>query len=113
MIYVYHCEGCGKSYEIAKPVAQYDEPEYCSVSGTTMVRAITPVRLHLYGTQVQEKKWQPAVGKAMTDSEMRQYAKSRDWIEVGNENLDKYCKPTQSEYPTFTDDDVRAITAKP
>lgn len=113
MLYEYVCHGCGKSYEIAKPVVEFNKDEHCPTSGTTMARAIAPVRLHFYGTKVQEKKWQPAIGQAMTDREIKEHAKTRGWIEVGNENLDKHYKPVQSEYPSFSDDEIRAITGKP
>jgi len=108
MIYVYSCEGCGQKYDVIKPVADINREELCPVSSVTMARAVVPVKIHLYGTAVQERTKQPAFGKAMTTREAQAEAKARGWVEVGNE--DPTMEPTRVEYPSFTDEDLRVLT---
>lgn len=63
-----------------------------------MTRAFAPQVTFLYNTNVQEKKWQPALGKPTTDAQLKAEAKARGWIEVGNERPEKYLKPQLSSY---------------
>lgn len=108
MIYVYNCEGCGGHFDIIKAADDFRRPEHCPTSGTTLNMVFTPT--HLVGTKVQELKYQPALGRPATDRELAAEAKRRDWIEVGNEDTAKHLRVPQVEYPTFTDDDVAAIS---
>ena len=96
MIYLYNCESCGKPVEIAKPVSAYDKPEQCEICGEEMVRLFT--RTQLFRTSVQERNWQPAFGKVMTQSEARAEAKARGMVEVGNEDPKKHIKPKDTHY---------------
>lgn len=109
MIYAYQCEKCGGSEDIIKPVAEYRRPEFCGKCGVEMRKAVVPVKLHIYNTKVQDKKFQPALGRAATDAELKQEAKLRGWEEVGGESLD-HIQPPKIEYPTFTDEDIKSLT---
>lgn len=112
MIYEYHCPGCAGSFDIVKPAAEYLKDEFCPTSGTTMTRAVAPTRIFLNNTQVQERVWQPAIGKAATTKELREEAKRRGMIEVGTERPEKHLSPPRAEYPTFSNDEIRALTSK-
>lgn len=109
MIYAYKCQACGKSHDIIKPVADFDREEVCPTCSLTMQRAVCPVKIHLYGTAVQEKKYQPALGRAATDNELKTVARARGWEEVGTEDPSKHLKPKEAEYPTFSDEDLRSM----
>lgn len=74
-----------------------------------MIRAFAPRKIHLSGTAVQEKKYQPALGRAATDKELASEAKARGWAEVGNERPEKHLKPAEVEYPSFSEEDLRSI----
>lgn len=78
-----------------------------------MIRAFAPRRLHFTNTAVQELKWQPSLGRPATDREMRAEAKKNDWIEVGTEKPEKHLKPQLSEYPSFSEDDLRSLSRQP
>jgi putative FmdB family regulatory protein len=112
LIYLYACAACGHTQDVIKSVKDFDRTEVCKC-GTEMKRQISRGRIYLSGTAVQEKKFQPALGRAATDSELRAEAKQRGWIECGNERPEKHLKPELSEYPTFTSDEIRALTSKP
>lgn len=77
-----------------------------------MVRAFAPRRVHFTGTAVQEKKWQPALGKAMTDKELAREAKSQGLIELGNEDPHKHVKEREIKYPDFTLQDIQDLSRK-
>jgi len=109
VIYEYFCDGCGKKYDVVKPVSQYNTQELCPLSGVTMTKAVVPARIHLYNTSVSEKKFNPALGRAVTDTEARQEAKARGWEEVGNESL-SHIEPPRIEYPDFSEEDIKSLT---
>ncbi len=113
MIYDYHCNECDTHTEVIKSVRFIDQKEKCQICDTLMTRAFAPTKIHLSGTAVQEKKWQPALGRAATDNEMRQEAKRRGMIEVGNERPENHLKPPEAEYPSFSDHDIESLTRKP
>lgn len=110
MIYVYECDGCGKKYDVVKPVAEYQTQELCPLSGVTMTKAVAPSRLYFSGTKVQDKVFNPAFGRPMTDSEARAEAKARGLIEVGNESIEKHCQPEETHYPDFSEEDIKSLT---
>lgn len=98
MIYEYHCEKCNKSVDIAKPVKDYDKDEFCEC-GYLMQRHFAPQKIHLYNTKVQESYFSHALGKVVKgDNDLRQQAKQRGWIEVGNEKPEKHLKVKQVSY---------------
>jgi putative FmdB family regulatory protein len=112
ILYGYRCEPCGKSTEVVKSVVDFDRVELCPACQSVMRREISR-RIWLSGTKVEEKVWQPALGRGATNSELRAEAKAKGWTEVGNERPEKHLKPELSEYPTFTSDEIRALTSKP
>jgi putative FmdB family regulatory protein len=113
MIYEYRCDGCNGSFDIVKPASEYNKDEHCPTSGTTMVRAVAPKRIFFHNSSVQEIRWQPHLGAAMTDREAKRTAKAQGLVEVGNDRPEKHLKVPETEYPSFSDDDIRALTAKP
>lgn len=112
MIYVYDCSGCGKKYEVVKSVRHIDREELCPVSSVTMTRAFAPAKIYLQGTAVQEKVWQPALGRAATRKELESEAKAKGWIELGNEDPSKHLSTPKVEYPSFSDDDLKSLANK-
>lgn len=112
MLYGYHCTPCGKSHDVVKLVADFDREELCPSCQSVMRREISR-RIWFSGTKVEEKVWQPSLGRAATTSELRAEAKERGWTEVGNERPEKHLKPDLHEYPTFTNDEIAALTRKP
>jgi putative FmdB family regulatory protein len=112
MLYEYLCAPCGKSVEVVKSVVDFDRVEPCPSCQSGMRRAISG-RIYLSGTKVEERVFQPALGRGATNSELRAEAKKHGWVEVGNERPEKHLKPEQSEYPTFSSDEIRALTSKP
>lgn len=110
MIYVYRCDGCEKTYDIIKSVSEFEKEELCPVSHITMTREFSPRKIHLFRTAVEEKEWQPAFGKAMTRREMEREARQRSWTQVGNEDLSKHVQPERTEYPDFSEEDLRSLT---
>lgn len=98
MIYEYHCSGCGGSFDVVKPVSEFDKEELCPTSQVTMVRAFAPHKLHLYNTAVGEKEYNYALGTVCTPGQAKRIAKERGLIEVGNENLFKHQKVKRKEF---------------
>lgn len=97
MIYLYGCDGCNEEFDIIKPVAEMDAVENCPTSGTIMVRLVKP-KIHLHNTGVQDKVWQPALGRAASTSELRNVAKEKGWVEVGNEKVADHVTPYSKPY---------------
>lgn len=98
MIYEYNCGNCTKIFDVVKPVSLFDREENCPKCNSLMIRAFAPAKIHLYNTAVQEKVYQPALGKAATNSELKREADRRGWVELGNENPYKHLKPETSSY---------------
>ena len=99
MIYVYSCDGCGKSFDITKPSTEYDRQELCPTSGVTMVRQFVPTKIYLGKTAVENAYYHPALGQVVKgDSHAQQIAKSKGWIEIGNEKPEKHLKPNVQSY---------------
>lgn len=113
MIYSYLCHLCESEREVIKPVSEYDNPEQCPVCTNTMDRVFAPKYLYFNNTAVQERVWNPAFGKAMTQREAQAEAKTKGLIEVGTERPEKHLTTPRTEYPSFTNDDLRAILNKP
>lgn len=112
MVYDYLCNECDTHVDVIKRVGEIDRKEKCPSCDTIMTRAFCPSKIHLSGTAVQEKKWQPALGRACTDREMKAEAKAKGMIEVGNEKQERHLKVAETEYPSFSDDDIKALTSK-
>lgn len=111
-MYEYRCE-CGVVTDVIKSARDFERPENCPTCAKVMRRAFAPRRIHLYGTEVQEKQFQPALGRPATRREMQAEAKKQGWIEVGNERPESFLKPQVSEYPSFTNDEIAQLTRKP
>lgn len=113
MTYRYSCENeqCQRIFEVIKSVKDFEREEKCSC-GYKAKREYVKPRIYLAGTQVQEKKWQPALGRPATDNELKGVAKRHDWTEVGNEDVSKHVEPPRVEYPTFSNDDIQSLCRK-
>ena len=112
MIYGYFCNNCETKCDIIKPASDYKKDERCKDCNAVMTKDFAPVKVYFSGTAVQDKKFQPALGRVATDSELKKVAKEKNWIEIGNERVEKHVKSPDTEYPTVTDDDIRALTSK-
>lgn len=98
MLYEFRCSSCVKSFDVVRPVSEYDAAAFCPDCGHEGTRVPFPRKLHLTGTKVQEKYFNPALGCVTTDSEAKQIAKERGMIEVGNERVEKHVKPEEFDY---------------
>jgi putative FmdB family regulatory protein len=88
MIYEYVCTECKKFFDVFKPVAEFDSPEFCSC-GLKAKRLISGGSGFI-GAKVEDAVFDPAFGKVIRNSQHRRdEAKARGWIEVGTENPDK------------------------
>ena len=112
MIYAYQCAECGEKVDIVKAVKDYDRVEYCKDCNTVLTRCFSATRLYFNNTAVQEREFCPAIGHDVTKRERQQIAKERGWVEIGNERPEKHLKPQLSEYPTFTNEEIRQLTTK-
>jgi putative FmdB family regulatory protein len=112
LVYEYQCNECDSRVDVIKSVREIDKKESCKTCGTIMTRAFAPRKIHLSGTAVQEKKWQPSLGRPATDNEMKQAAKDKGWIELGSERPEKHLAPPDAEYPSFSNDDLAALARK-
>lgn len=97
MVYEYKCASCSKTFDVIKSAAFYDSEELCSC-GYVADRIPFPRKIHLYGTSVQEKEWNHALGKAVTKDEGAALAKSKGMVEVGNEDISKHVKMEETNY---------------
>ncbi len=97
IVYAYKCESCGASFDIVKPVSQYDADENCQC-GYLATRIPFPQKIHLGRTAVESPYFNHALGQVCTDSEARKIAKERGLIEVGNEKVEKHVKVEESTY---------------
>lgn len=111
MIYEYHCMDCDTKTDIIKSIREFERREHCKVCGALMTRCFS-ARIQFTNTAVQELQFNPAIGRAVTKREMAQIAKRNDWVEVGNERVEKHVKPQEIDYPTFTNDDIDALSRK-
>lgn len=88
MIYAYHCDVCGRSFDVIKPVAEYQSPEFCpeKACGAPARREFVPRKTYLYGTAVQEAEYNPGLGCVTYSKQHRaEIAKHRGLEEIGNE----------------------------
>jgi putative FmdB family regulatory protein len=98
MLYEFLCAWCVKSFDVVRPVSEYDAAAFCPDCGHEGNRVRFPRKLHLYNTAVQEKQFNPALGCVATDREAKQIAKERGMIEVGNERVEQHVKAEQFDY---------------
>lgn len=93
MIYQYCCYDCGKKFEVYKTIAEREEPErcpFCDEINDENQRIIFPKGQTFLGEKVEHEEYCPALGCVVKSSKHRkELAKSRGWIEIGNENPDK------------------------
>lgn len=47
MIYEYGCTPCLKTFEVIKPIAEYDTAENCTLCGTPMIRVFSPPQISI------------------------------------------------------------------
>lgn len=111
-MYSYSCQDCGLSQDVIKSVREIDRSEPCPKCREPMNRAFAPARIFLNKTAVQEKVWQPALGRPATRRELESEARDKGWEPLGNEDATKHLKPPETEYPSFTDDDLRSLANK-
>lgn len=96
MVYEYECRRCLKRLEIIKPAADSSCDETCDFCKEPLHKIFS--RAHLTGTKVQEKVWQPAIGKPATNSELATIAKRKGWEPIGNEKPEKHLRIQRTEY---------------
>lgn len=102
MIYAYRCKNDHR-WEVIKPVAAIDDPEYCDSCKEKGERYIT--RTYFYGAKVEDAQWCPAMGCVVRDSKhRRQLAKTRKLIEVGSEPVESIHKHMDATLKKKLDD---------
>jgi putative FmdB family regulatory protein len=99
MVYEYSCAACNKTWDVIKPVSEYQSIELCLDCGKVGVRAFAPKKIHLHGTSVQDAYFNVGLGKIVkNDAHARQIAKDKGFIEVGNERPEKHLSVKLSDY---------------
>jgi len=88
-VYEYHCQRCENVFDVVKPLAHLNDPEFCSCGSDKTKRQIS--RTHFYGAGDWDKaEYNPAFGKIIKNSKHRaEEAKARGWLEVGNEDFNR------------------------
>lgn len=87
MIYAYHCDVCGHSFDVIKPAAEYQSPELCPVKncGAPARKEFAPRRTYLSGTAVQEAEYNPGLGCVVKNKQERaEICKRRGLEEIGS-----------------------------
>lgn len=99
MIYEYSCDGCGKTYDIVKSVKDFERQELCPTSSVTMVRGFAPRKIHLFGTQVNEKYYDVSLGQVVNSPKHAvAVAREKGFEPVGNERPEKHLKVQLNDY---------------
>lgn len=94
MIYLYQCPHCKKTIEIVKDSVDHRRQEFCSCSAE-LERVFRSPMIKFLKNDWGE--YQPAFGKVMKRDEVAYEVKKRNWIEIGNENINKLDKKLESE----------------
>lgn len=86
--YEYLCRACAAPFDVVCPISEIDAAVVCTHCAATNDRGARqlPSRTQVYGASVEDAVYDPVFGKVIKDKKHRQAeAKSRGWIEVGNE----------------------------
>jgi len=89
-LYEYQCRMCAADFDVACPISAIDDPVVCPACAATNGKAQRQLtRTHFYGAKVEDASFSPALGKVVKSSkELREEAKRRGMIEVGNEKVE-------------------------
>lgn len=98
MIYEFCCNECKLRFDEIRPVSEYANPANCPKCSAEATRVPFPRRVWFAGTSVQDRYFNHALGKVVSDTEAKQIAKERGMIEVGNEDISKHCNVEESNY---------------
>jgi len=88
VIYAYHCDSCGHSFDVIKPAAEYQSPELCprKACGAPARKEFVPRKTYLSGTAVQEAEFNPGLGCIVKNKQHRaEICRQRGLEEIGNE----------------------------
>jgi len=98
-IYEYLCKQCNAIDEVKRRMADSGKPWHCHECKAVMIKKMSVPQVITKGEEI--KYLHPAFGTVMTDSQAKKEAKSRGWIEVGNEDVAKHTPaPTRTSYDT-------------
>lgn len=97
MVYEFLCKPCNAIDEIELTIDQRDDEVACPECSVIMKRMLSKPNVITKGPQ--HPYFHPAFGKVLTDKEAQQEAKSRGWVEVGNEDVRKHTPgPSRKAY---------------
>lgn len=93
MIYQYKCVECGHSFDVVKPVKDFDLKHSCPQCEHTETQIVISSKIHHIGARVQNAEFNPGLGCVVKNKQEREeIAKQKGLIEVGNERPDTLYK---------------------
>ena len=88
MKYEFYCPKCNAIDEVIRKMEHATDPYMCPDCNSVTRRHYTAPMVKTKG---EEKPYfHPAFGQVVTDSQAKQMAKDRGWVEVGNEDVHKH-----------------------
>lgn len=90
-VYEFYCKKCNAIDEVVRSMSEASLPYECPECGSTTVKKFTVPSVHTEGEQIPYIH--PAFGTLMTDRQARAEAKSRGWVEVGNDDQNSVAPP--------------------
>ena len=100
MIYEYRCGSCGHQFDVIKSYREIDNPETCYNCSSVDTSRLPPSRQSVDKSSAADwnvKSYQPAIGRHVSNSEMRRIAKQKGWDEVGTEPVEKIHKKFEQD----------------
>lgn len=86
MTYEYQCVKCEHTFDVIKPVKEIDVNEFCPKCEAPAERKFTPLKIHLFGTKVEDAEYNPALGQVVKGKRHREeIAKRKGLVEIGND----------------------------
>ncbi len=104
--YDYQCNGCSKTFDVVKRLAELDRPEPCPACQSEQTARYF-VRSYFYGASDWNKlEYNPGLGQWVKggSKERARICKERGLIEVGNEDPDKVAKYQDDKLNTILED---------
>lgn len=86
MIYLYSCGKCQTEFDVIKPLAEIDNPEFCPGCKRKGKREFAPRAIYLNKTSVHHPEYNPGLGCVVKNERHKKYLmQSKGLVEVGND----------------------------
>jgi putative FmdB family regulatory protein len=95
MKYDFFCKPCNAVDEIERKMSEATLPYHCPECKAECRRIYSAPNVVTKGEDIAV--FNPAFGEAVTDAQAKRMAKQRGWIEIGNEDINKYTPPPQRQ----------------